>query len=232
MKKETAENVKKIIDLFGKEICDSPSRLEDALKKLCPTEGKAEIAILVAAAKENVVKELLSNSEENPLELVLPRLNRRLGEECGFRDDLVAWAIEIWLIALGLKKESEGKGLKNSPKSPKPSKAQSAVKPQTHEEVFQACGKEWCVGQNNIDWNNTQAWIKALGKSWQAPTRAELKELYDEVRQKSPLKNDWAWAELRDSSSAWCFSFHYGTAFWGYCDSSYWYYRALAVRFR
>lgn len=70
--------------------------------------------------------------------------------------------------------------------------------------TFKACGKEWLIGQKNINWNETQAWINRIAfLGWRAPTKAELKELYNEVGQKNPIRIDGVWAESKDSSSAW-----------------------------
>ena len=97
--------------------------------------------------------------------------------------------------------------------------------------IFPACGKVWQLGRNTIDWNDTQTWVNSLGDGWRTPTKAELKELYNEVGKTSPIKEDWVWAESRDSSSAWFVDFRYA-------DSVGWNYRilrgnrALAVRSR
>ncbi|OIP25684.1 hypothetical protein AUK22_07810 [bacterium CG2_30_54_10] len=78
------------------------------------------------------------------------------------------------------------------------------------DEIFQACGKEWRVGREKLDWNETQTWINSLGGGWQTPMKAELKELYIKVGHKSPISSNYAWAESKDSMRAWFFFFGTG----------------------
>lgn len=97
-------------------------------------------------------------------------------------------------------------------------------------QVFISCGKEWLVGAADLDWTQTQEWIKGLGQGWRSPTTAELVELFQERGQNSPIGQDFIWAEPRDAHSAWHFSFYYREVRWGYFDDHSKYGRALATR--
>lgn len=72
---------------------------------------------------------------------------------------------------------------------------------ESEESSFTACGKVWRIGQDNINWNETQSWIKSLGDGWRTPTKAELHKLRSELWQHSPISH--AWGEASDLSSAW-----------------------------
>ncbi|MBF0502028.1 MAG: hypothetical protein HQM09_17950 [Candidatus Riflebacteria bacterium] len=98
--------------------------------------------------------------------------------------------------------------------------------------IFQAGKKEWSVGRNNISWDETQAWSNGLGDGWHTPTKAELKQLFDEVGKKSAIGKDFGWAEARDASSAWTFCFKNGVEKWQARNYSNRNLRALAVRSR
>ena len=95
---------------------------------------------------------------------------------------------------------------------------------------FKACKLEWKVGKADLDWNQTQEWVKSLGDDWRLPTKVELIALFAEKGQKSPIGQDFAWAEMRDAHSAWYFSFYFQEIRWSYLDDHSKYGRAVAVR--
>lgn len=97
-------------------------------------------------------------------------------------------------------------------------------------EVFNACGNEWRVGKNNLSWIETQSWINGLGGGWRAPTIVKLQELYNQVGQKSPIRDDKVWAEPRNSSSSNVFAFYDGTKGWFFNIIRGKYLRGVAVR--
>ncbi len=96
--------------------------------------------------------------------------------------------------------------------------------------TFKACGLEWHVGKADLDWNQSQKWIKELGDNWRAPTKVDLIKLFAEKGQKSPFGQDFVWAEARDAHSAWYFSFYFQEIRWSYYDDSSKFGRAGAVR--
>jgi len=98
--------------------------------------------------------------------------------------------------------------------------------------TFKAAGKEWQVGQYNINWKETRSWVRSLGGGWRIPTRAELKSLYSAVGRTSAIGWDWVWAEREDddSSSAWGIFFTNGYEFSRSIGFRYYDCRAVAVR--
>lgn len=96
--------------------------------------------------------------------------------------------------------------------------------------VFTACKLEWKVGKADLDWNQSQEWIKSLGDGWRAPTKVDLIALFAEMGQKSPIGQDFVWAEARDAHSAWYFSFYFQEIRWSYFDDHSRYGRVVAVR--
>jgi hypothetical protein len=92
---------------------------------------------------------------------------------------------------------------------------------------FEALGKRWRVGQFNIDWRETQAWINKQGAGWRAPTHEELRALFTalggkphfyKVSRTGPgvkhLGADTLWAQERTEDSAWYFECYSGTKHW------------------
>jgi hypothetical protein len=105
-----------------------------------------------------------------------------------------------------------------------------------------ATGLEWYLGSNhNINWDDAKDWTESLaaaGGGWRMPTVSELKAIYQ--KGSSPTNFDpifqttgtWVWSgQLRDDSSAYCYSFRYGKEHWWRLDFSY-NGRAFAVRER
>jgi len=70
------------------------------LKDYAKGQFKREIFVIVQAAKENVVEQLLHNTA--PLELIAGTLAHQLTENYGTDRHLADWAIESWLFALDL----------------------------------------------------------------------------------------------------------------------------------
>ncbi|MEW6709182.1 MAG: hypothetical protein AB1403_05100 [Candidatus Riflebacteria bacterium] len=107
---------------------------------------------------------------------------------------------------------------------------EAAKEPEKEGTVFTACKLEWKLGKVDLDWNQTQEWIKSLGEDWRTPTKVDLIALFAEQGQKSPLEQDFVWAEARDGHSAWYFSFYFQEIRWSYYDDHSKWGRAVAVR--
>ena len=90
-----------IVQRFTPSVCDDAKRCEGLLRDLCG-EHKKEIAILIAALRENVVVELRETQGRLPLSLVVDRCSKRLHENTGVVPDLARWSVETWGVALGL----------------------------------------------------------------------------------------------------------------------------------
>lgn len=108
--------------------------------------------------------------------------------------------------------------------------AETAVDTEKEGKVFTACKLEWKIGKNEINWTDAQNWIKGLGEDWRAPTKVDLIALFAEMGQKSPVSDDFVWAEERDGHSAWYFSFYFQEIRWSYKDDSSRWGRVVAVR--
>jgi len=104
-------------------------------------------------------------------------------------------------------------------------------------------GLEWKVGPDkDTSWNEAKAWVASLnldGGGWRMPSMDELEGLYREGagdRNRTPLLKTtgwWVWSSATyGASSAWGFSFHYGSRISYYRDYSGRYPRAFAVRSR
>lgn len=85
---------------YGTTLGREPLRLEALLKDYAKGQFKREIFVIVQAAKENVVEQLLHNTA--PLELIAGTLAHQLTENYGTDRHLADWAIESWLFALDL----------------------------------------------------------------------------------------------------------------------------------
>ncbi|MGO9579680.1 MAG: DUF1566 domain-containing protein, partial [Desulfobaccales bacterium] len=86
-------------------------------------------------------------------------------------------------------------------------------------------GLDWYIGPDqNTSWNQAKAWTENLTAAeggWRMPTVQELKALYQPGAGPSNIDpifqttGTWVWSgQLRDASSALCFSFRYGKEHW------------------
>ena len=92
-------------------------------------------------------------------------------------------------------------------------------------------GLEWVVGPDrDTNYEQAKQWVAACrlaGGGWRMPTRQELSTLYQkgvgERNMDTAFKTTgwWVWAEPRDSSSAWNFSFYDGYESWDTLDFSF-----------
>lgn len=108
---------------------------------------------------------------------------------------------------------------------------------------FTADGKSWKVGKFNINWSETQTWIKQLGEGWRAPTYEELRSMfkamggkphYYKISSSLPgipyLGTDTAWAQERKENCAWYFECYTASKHWLKKDKRSIDMRAVAVR--
>jgi hypothetical protein len=93
------EKMLSLITRFGTQIGEDPKRCEFLLRDVCG-EYKKEIAVLVAAVKENIPKELISADGRIPREHQIGILAKRLHDDYGIILDLARWGVETWLIGL------------------------------------------------------------------------------------------------------------------------------------
>jgi hypothetical protein len=88
-----------IIRTNGAGICETPRRVENLLRDLCP-ELRLEINVLVTAMRAQVPRDLVSVPVSNA-NLMLPRLTDRLCQSHGIETSHAQWAVESFAIALG-----------------------------------------------------------------------------------------------------------------------------------
>lgn len=61
---------------------------------------------------------------------------------------------------------------------------------------FRAVGKSWYVGEYGLSYNETVTWVNGLSDGWRMPSQAEVFELWNEIRQSSPVIGaNWVWAD-------------------------------------
>ena len=88
-----------IIQTYGESICDEPSRCEGLLRDMCG-EYKREVLLLVNALKQGIAVDLRSRQETISMQIVLPKLVRRLEDNLALTTEAATWAVESWAVAL------------------------------------------------------------------------------------------------------------------------------------
>jgi ribosomal protein S27AE len=97
------QKLTEIISRYGRDVANDPRRCEAFLKDFCPQpQHKWQINVLVYAIKETVPAELLGSSSGLPVEVLLSRLTKRLGDAQGCEEEKARWAVESWALALGV----------------------------------------------------------------------------------------------------------------------------------
>ncbi len=91
----------RLIRDYGTDLINEPQRLNALLKDYARGQFKREIFLCVQAAREGMVFDLLNN-QHLPLEALSVRLSNQLQEDYGLDGQAADWAIETWLIVLGL----------------------------------------------------------------------------------------------------------------------------------
>ena len=96
----------RIIAEDGREICDSPKRVEALLRDLCGAHRR-EINIIVGALEERVAADLMAAGSSVPKEVLLARLAARLRDNLAYTPEAARWGVETWAFALGISSEAE-----------------------------------------------------------------------------------------------------------------------------
>lgn len=118
------QQLNKLINQFGRTVCDDPRRCEAILRDLSP-EYRRETNLLVAALKEQAVADLLHYSPAMPISLQINQLAQRLHDNLGIAEHFAVWAIESWAVALGLINQPEPLQITANPKLFAPSLIQT-----------------------------------------------------------------------------------------------------------
>jgi hypothetical protein len=85
-----------LIERFGREIYEEPSRCEAMLRDLCP-DCRREVFLVVAALREQVVGDLVQHAGKTPDDVLMARNSRRLQDGLGLSEKSARWAVESWL---------------------------------------------------------------------------------------------------------------------------------------
>ena len=92
-----------LIQRFGSDLASDPKRCEALLKDLLLNGFKREINALVSAAREGVPSELRQPTGGAPLPAVVVQQARKLHDDLGLDQSLAEWAVQTWVVALGVK---------------------------------------------------------------------------------------------------------------------------------
>lgn len=95
------QKLAELVARFGPTLSEEHQRCEGFLKDLCG-KYKAEINVLICAARDNVGTELLNTSSGISKEILIKRLANRLHENLGIDMQLAQWGVETWALALGI----------------------------------------------------------------------------------------------------------------------------------
>jgi formylglycine-generating enzyme required for sulfatase activity len=100
------QKLRELIARYGRSLCDDPLRCEGLLKDFCG-QNRLEVFALSQALRDGIPSELLTSSEQLPVEVLVSRFSKRLEDRYGMNSDLACWAIESWALALGLVTEDQ-----------------------------------------------------------------------------------------------------------------------------
>lgn len=94
------EKLGQIVQRFGKEVSLDPRRCEALLRDLCGSCRK-EIFALTSAVREGIPA-ALCEKQDRPIKAIIAHHSTCLHENLGISQDLCAWTVETWAIALGV----------------------------------------------------------------------------------------------------------------------------------
>ncbi len=95
------QTLKRILDQYGRDVCDDPRRCEALLRDFCG-EYRREIFVLISALEEGVADDLRKMTAQLPYTVVMPRLAAELHETTALSVEAAQWAVRTWAEALGL----------------------------------------------------------------------------------------------------------------------------------
>jgi hypothetical protein len=101
MNDEVREKLGEIVARHGAAVAEDPRRCEALLRDYAGAHRR-EIFVLVSALEEGVAAELLGARGRVPPSLLVGQLARRLTDHLALSEEAARWAVESWVIALGL----------------------------------------------------------------------------------------------------------------------------------
>ncbi|MGO9533311.1 MAG: zinc ribbon domain-containing protein [Syntrophobacteraceae bacterium] len=102
------QKLRELVGRYGRTLCDDPLRCEGLFRDFCG-ENRLEIFALSQAVKDGIPSELLNSSGQIPVEVLVMRFSKRLEDRYGMNSDLARWAVESWMLALGLASDDQFK---------------------------------------------------------------------------------------------------------------------------
>ena len=99
------EQLRFIIENYGRSIIDDPRRCKGMLKDLAPKHQR-ETNLLMLALEQKLVAELTQKTH-TPIPMHLDLLAQRLHNNVGIQKEFAIWAIESWALALNVMQRPE-----------------------------------------------------------------------------------------------------------------------------
>ena len=187
-----------IIRDYGRMLGEDARRCEALLKDFCP-DGRAQVHLLVIAARAGVPKQLMSSAAGSSRELLVARLARTLEEDFAVTAEAARWAVDCWALALGVAVAVA------RPTAPVAVVAQRATTVQVAAvEPSRPLRRKWPAGQRFVDngdgtvtdaktgliwadsdngcdinWKDAKKYCAGKGNGWELPTVAQLQGLVD-----------------------------------------------------
>ncbi len=118
------EQLRFIIDKYGRSIIDDPRRCRGMLKDLAPKHQR-ETNLLMLALDQKLVAELTQKTH-TPILMHLDILAQRLHNNIGIQKDFAVWAIESWALALDVIQQPSAQ----QTTTPEPAPIPTIVKPE------------------------------------------------------------------------------------------------------
>ena len=127
MNEHVRQKLREIIATYGRDVGDDSRRCRGFLLDFCG-EHRREVHVLVSAVEERVVIDLLNSATHVPYDILEARLTRRLCDNRGYVEDLAAWSVQSWALALGV--IAQVKSQPSPPRAPQqPTPPQQPAKP-------------------------------------------------------------------------------------------------------
>jgi hypothetical protein len=188
----------RIIRDYGRMLGEDSRRCEALLKDFCP-DGRAQVHLLVIAARAEVPKQLMSSAAGSSRELLVARLARTLEEDYAVTAEAACWAVECWALALGVAVAVARLTAPVAVAAQRATAVQAAAI-----EPSRPLRRKWPAGQrfvdngdgtvtdaktgliwadsdngSDINWKDAKKYCACKGNGWELPAVAQLQGLVD-----------------------------------------------------
>jgi hypothetical protein len=96
------EKLCEIVKIHGETIIENPKRLQALLTDYCHGGNKPEINAIISSLEEKIPQDILKSKNGVPLNILIPKLKKRLNENTYYSEDLITWSIDAWVSALNV----------------------------------------------------------------------------------------------------------------------------------